>query len=193
MNDTSEEPSSNADSQAEEQSPGKLHPRVARLRLATAKDYQAHLGFARRALQLLGEDASQLDLLLLKARGYVDKYTAIADGRIEPRRRPPIQRRWSRNDPPRPQFFLCLDECGSQDIRPHKDPYPAFCVSGVIISEEKYLGIDRDWKTWKATWLDSPDDIVHEPDVRKCTGEFYRAVTATENRDSRRARMDRGS
>jgi hypothetical protein len=152
----------------------KPHPRVARVRLAAAKDYHAHLCFARRARLQLGEDVSDLDDLLTKARGLIDRFSALAEGHIEGRRRPPKQRQWTDKSAPRRQFFLCIDECGSHHINPMGDRFPAFALSGVFIDYDKYRAVDRTWKTWKSSWLGSPGIVVHEPEVRRRTAHFYR-------------------
>lgn len=151
-----------------------LHPRIARQRLAFARDMQAHLSFARRALVQLDRDVAGVDNLLAEAAGLIEKYTALAEGRIEGRRRPPQQRSWTRSDPPRRQFYLCLDECGSHKMHPQGDKFTAFGLSGIFIDAEMYPSLDRRWKTWKANRLGSPEVIVHEPDVRKRNAPFYR-------------------
>ena len=150
------------------------HPRVARTRLADARDYQDHLAAARRARLRLGEDVADLDALLARAGGHVDRYTALAEGRVEGRRRPPVQRPWKEDDPPRRRYLLCIDECGSHQINPRGDRFPVFGLCGVIIDEERYLALDRDWQRWKANWLGSPKIIVHEPEVRGREGRFHR-------------------
>lgn len=167
-------------------SPDRPHPRVARARLAAAKDYQAHLCFARRARLLIDSNTEDLDRLLADARGLVDRYAALSDGHIEGRRRPPIQKLWTPDDPPRKQYYLCIDECGSHKMHPAGDKFPAFGLSGIFINDERYLAIDRLWRTWKAKWLGSPNKVVHEPDVRGRGGVFYRAesVDQTELIDS---------
>lgn len=153
----------------------KLPPRVARERLADALDYQALLTLTRRARLRLGSDDAALDPFLAEARRSVDRYTALAEGRVEGRRRPPVQQEWRETDPPRRQYILCLDECGSHQINPRGDRFPAFGLCGVIIDEEQYVAFDRAWKRWKATWLRDPRYVVHEPELRGREGRYHRA------------------
>lgn len=150
----------------------KIHPRAARLKLARAQDYLAHLEFARRAKTRLDNDTAQLDEEMIRARNAVQKYSAWADARIDPRRRLPVILP-SEDSPPRREYLLFLDECGIHPLSPDSDQFPLFCLCGVIVDVERYATFDRLWKTWKAKWLGSRRVIVHEPDVRKRSHHFH--------------------
>lgn len=150
----------------------KIHPRAARLKLARAQDYLAHLEFARRAKMRLDGDTSQLDDEIVRARNLVHKYGGWADARIDKRRRVPAMLQTSES-PPRHEYLLFLDECGIHPLSPESDQFPLFCLCGIIVDAERYGTFDRVWKTWKAKWLGSPHVIVHEPDVRKRSHHFH--------------------
>ena len=54
------------------------------------------------------------------------------------------------------------------------DPaFPIFCLCAVIVSRDDFASFDRRWKTWKAEWLKSWQERVHEPDVRRRSRRFY--------------------
>ena len=157
----------------------KMNPRAARIKLAEAQDYLAFLEFARRAKVRLDGETAALDAEILSARNAVIKYAGWADARIEPRRRTPATVP-GEHSPPRPEYYLFLDECGTHSLLPINDPFPVFCLCGVIVDAERYKTFDRLWKIWKAEWLGSPHVRVHEPYVRKRVREFHDGDAARE-------------
>ena len=150
----------------------KVHPRAARIKYARAKDYLAHLEFARRAKIRMDGDESCLKDELVRARDDVRRYAKWADARIEPRKRFPVKERLDTDPPPR-RFYLFLDECGTHPLTPQDDPFSMFCLNGIVVDLERFAAFDRIWKTWKAKWLGSAHELVHEPDVRKRRRTFY--------------------
>ena len=149
-----------------------MHPRAARIKLARAQDYLAHLEFARRAKSRLDQETTWIDAEIMEARNTVLNYSGWADARIDPRRKLPVVLTTEKS-PPRRQYMLFLDECGNHSLRPDGDQFPYFCLSGVIVDAERYATFDRQWKTWKSTWLKNPNIVVHEPDVRKRSDSFH--------------------
>lgn len=153
-------------------SPERLHPRAARIKLAEAQDYLAHLEVARRAKLRLDGATASLDDEIVRARNAVVRLGEAANARIEQRRRtlgkpvPAVE--------PRPECMLFLDECGNHNLSPERDPFPVFCLCGIIVAAERYDAFDALWKGWKARWLGSPHTRVHEPDVRHRSHTFYR-------------------
>jgi hypothetical protein len=157
----------------------KLHPRAARSKLVKAQACLAHLEAARRAQLGHGGDCSAIDEAIVRARNEVLKLAGWAEERMEPRRRVPVVQR-TEHSPPRRRFLIFLDECGVHTLDPDNDPFPVFCLSAVLIDAEKYLAVDRAWKTWKATWLGSWQHRVHEPDARRRSHFFHHDDPATE-------------
>jgi hypothetical protein len=149
-----------------------LHPRAAKQRLAHAKDYLAHLELARRSKQQLDGESTIVDQEIAAATITVMRLSGRSGERIEQRRRVPI-RDWSEDSAPRPEYLLFLDECGSHPLTPSSEKFPVFCLCGVIIDAERYRYVDRLWKTWKANWLGSARELVHEPDVRRRSHRFH--------------------
>jgi len=54
------------------------------------------------------------------------------------------------------------------------DPFPVFCLCGIIVNRDHFAAFDRRWRTWKAHNLGSALVEVHEPNVRKRSKEFHR-------------------
>ena len=168
MSDEGEPKTSDADAP-----PGKMHPRAARIKFAEAQDYSSHLEFARRAKFRLDGDTTLLDEEIIRARNVVVRYSTCADARIEPRRHTP-SKVVSEHDP-RPEYHLFLDECGVHNLRPEKDPFPVFCLCGVIVAADRYETFDTLWKAWKARSLGSPHARVHDRKVRHRSDLFQRS------------------
>jgi hypothetical protein len=150
----------------------RMHPRAARIKLAQAQDYLAHLEFALRAKTKLDGNTSLLKDEIVHARNLVKRFSGWADARIDPRRRLPVVLQ-GENSPPRREYTLFLDECGLHSMNDQPGPFPVFCLCGIIVDSERYLTFDRLWKSWKARWLGSPRVIVHEPEVRRRSNHFY--------------------
>lgn len=149
-----------------------IHPRAARLKLAAAQNYLAYLELARRERMKLAGEATVLDAELTGARLAVENLSVIADARIDPRRRLP-KREAIDDVRGRPEYLLFLDECGSHVLQQEHDPFPVFCLCGIIVDASTYPSLDRKWKAWKQRWLQSRRVIVHEPDLRKLSGRFF--------------------
>lgn len=149
-----------------------LHPRVARLKLEKAQRLIYHLDAARRTLDQLGEDSSVLDEVITNTRKSVDRFEHFANGRIESRRR------FKSTIRPQgvhvPEYYLCLDECGSHVPGSAHSNFPVFSLTGVIVSKDDYEAFDVIWKAWKTKHLGSPEIVVHEPEVRGCSANFRR-------------------
>lgn len=154
-----------------------LHPRVARVRMTTAREILRHLDRLEVLFEDVAEDLSHQDLtfdeLKTATLTALDRYEQIAHQRIEPRRRLGTHRDWSKSKTERNHYYLFLDECGHH--APNVDPnFPIFCVCGVIVHANEYDHLDREWRDWKLEYLGDANSIVHEPDVRKRTRNFYR-------------------
>lgn len=149
------------------------NPRAARYELERVRDLLSHLELAKVALRGVGYETTAIDTLIAEARVHAERLASAAGGRIDSRRR--VKR------PARPgharvsEYYLFLDECGNH-VPGYIDPkFPAFCLSGIIVSREAYEAFDVVWKAWKTRYLGAPDQLTHEPDVRTCSGKFHRA------------------
>ncbi len=165
------------------ETPERMHPRAARAKLAEAQDYLAHLEFARRAKLRLDGTTAALDEEIVRARNAVVRFSDLANARIEQRRR--TAARPVSAVSPRPECCLFLDECGNHNLRADDDPFPVFCLCGIIVAAERYDAFDALWKGWKARRLGSPHARVHEPKVRHCSAAFYR-----KDAEEQRERLD---
>lgn len=149
-----------------------MHPRAARVKAALTQDYLAHLGFARQAKLLLDGDTTHVDAEIAAARVALQRYSGWAGERIELRHQVPVVK-WSEESAPRPEYWLFLDECGVHPLIAAGDPFPVFCLCGIIVNRDQYAAFDRVWRTWKAKRLGSALVRVHEPDVRRRSRQFH--------------------
>jgi len=150
----------------------RLHPRAARVKLEKAQRLFRHLDVVKNGLAEFGEDPAALDSLLANLRRSMDRLEFFSDGRIEPRTRfKPVIRPEGGHVP---EYLLCLDECGSHVPSSAYGKFPVFCLSGIVISKDDYIELDTLWKAWKMRHLGSLDIVVHEPEVRGCSGSFRR-------------------
>lgn len=166
-------PDNTTEDATESDNPEPLSPRLARQKLAIARDQLAFLEFARRARVRLGEDTQGLDVQLQEARVLVVKLGALADARIDGRKKLPRATRSAIH--PRREYLLFLDECGTHDPSSVRDRFPVFCLCGVIVQANHYSAFDKAWKAWKRRWLGSSSVCVHEPDVRTRSFRFFDA------------------
>ncbi len=151
-----------------------LHPRAARKRLAVAHDYLCHLELALRAGRILGYGTENLNSEISRVSQEIPKLERRKGERIEPRRRVPTVQR-NQSSPPRAEYLMFIDECGSHPLFQPNDPFPVFCLCGVIVDRDTYPVFERIWKTWKAEFIGGPAQLVHEPDVRRRSRHFYSA------------------
>ena len=156
-----------------------LHPRAAKQRLPHAKDYLGHLELARRSKQMLDGDSAVIDREIESATKTVMQLSGRAGERIEPRRKVPVKS-WSEDSAPRHEYFLFLDECGSHPVNSPSDRFPVFCLCGIIVDVDRYRTVDRQWKMWKARWLGSARELVHEPEVRRRSNKFHNSDMSKE-------------
>lgn len=97
----------------------------------------------------------------------LQKFRASAGGRIVPRRRP------SKPGPdPGVECTIYLDECGSHIIESN-DGYEVFVLAAVIIPNDGYPRLDRQWNQCKVETFGSRSRRIHEPDVRRRMGSFW--------------------
>lgn len=149
------------------------HPRAARIKLSKVEMIQRHLEQAQSGLSYLGLGDAALHEALSQTQQMRDRLAFIAKERIEPRKRfPKVIRPEGAHIP---EYYLCLDECGSHVKESTTSAFPVFCLSGVIIAKAQYETIDGRLKDWKTLHLGSPSVILHEPDIRTCSGPFYRS------------------
>ena len=143
-----------------------LPPRAARLLLAEAEDYLAHLDRARHHGLALGLDVTTLEEQIRRGRAEVSRYADLSAHRLDARRRPGKEKQWKETDT-RSQYMLCIDECGSYQLHPDGDPFPVFCVCGVIIQRNQYDVLQGRLNEWKERWFGSSEVVIHEPGLRK--------------------------
>ncbi len=145
-------------------------PRAARIQLNRVDDLLAHLRMSRLALLELEHDTSSVDTLIQEVTSHKNLIHQVSKLPAESRvRQPP---RVVNDLEIRPTYTLYMDECGSHVTSPINSTFPVFCLSGVVIADDDYLQMDRNWKNWKQKVLGSWDVIVHEPDVRHRTHKF---------------------
>ncbi|MGH2559905.1 MAG: DUF3800 domain-containing protein, partial [Thermomicrobiales bacterium] len=99
------------------------------------------------------------------------KFAGLADARIQPRKRT-AARVWPVGID-RPEYVLFLDECGVHNLDLAKDPFPVFCLCGVIVAADRYDAFDALWKGWKTQWLGDPKICIHETEVRHRSNWFH--------------------
>lgn len=157
----------------------KLHPRAARTKVLQARDCLAYLEFARRAKLELDGNCDAIDGGITELTNVVYALSEQAGERIQPRNKVRVTHR-TEHSPPRHQYLIFLDECGTHSLDIRDDPFPVFCLCAVIVDREKYGTFDRQWKAWKSRWLGSWQIRVHEPDIRKRSREFHGADKAYE-------------
>ncbi|MGC4192850.1 MAG: DUF3800 domain-containing protein [Thermomicrobiales bacterium] len=150
--------------------------RAARIKLERADRILSHLKAAKGICDEIDSPAlrTAIDALIQGLTPRRSRYQSLADGRIEPRDR--FKRQVRPEGVRIPEYVLCLDECGSHVPQAALSRFPAFCVSGVILSKDAYETTDVLWKAWKAEYLGNPSIIVHEPEVRGCSGHFRRST-----------------
>lgn len=146
---------------------------MARAKRAELYDYIAHLEFARRAKLRFGATTESIEVEQAWAYTEINRLNQVCGERIEPRRKLP--KSILPTGEKRPEYHLFLDECGNHRVNPLRDPFPIFCLAGVIVPVDSYDDFDREWKNWKADHLGGDHVLVHEPDVRHRVKGFYRA------------------
>jgi hypothetical protein len=67
---------------------------------------------------------------------------------------------------------IYLDECGSHSVG-SPDPFGAFALAAVIVSEADQGVFDKLWRQWKQGSFNNPDAMIHEPDVRHAKRHFF--------------------
>lgn len=92
---------------------------------------------------------------------------AKAGGSVAPRRRP------KKSAAPTTKCMVFIDECGSHSFADNSS-FGAFVLAAVIVPQSDYAQFDSEWKQWKKDRLGSPDKIVHEPDIRRHGGPFFK-------------------
>jgi len=153
-----------------------ISPRGARIKLERVDRLISHLVSAQHICDEIGTSQTRdaIQVLLEALAPQRARLQSLAEGRIEPRGRFPKQVR------PEgaliPEYILSLDECGSHVPQAASSDFPVFCVSGVILSKDTYEATDVLWKAWKTEHLGSPGIVVHEPEVRGCSGNFRRST-----------------
>jgi hypothetical protein len=69
--------------------------------------------------------------------------------------------------------ILFLDESGDHSLKKIDDQYPVFCLAGVIIDENDYVGkVSPTLDQMKLKYWQSADVILHSRDIRKCLPPF---------------------
>jgi hypothetical protein len=134
--------------------------RIARIQLERQDEYVALLRRAAALRAEAGQSNEVLDVLLEAGQTEQRKLLEKAGGRIFPRKRPT-----GRLPALEDACMVFLDECGSHDL--HARGFPIFCLVAVIVRESQWQDIDARWRSWKEEHLDSPDAVVHEPDIRR--------------------------
>lgn len=151
------------------------NPRAARYELERVRDLLSHLELTRVSLIDVGHGTGGIDGLIGEARVQVERLEAVAGGRIDSRRK--TKRPVRPSNAPIPEYYLFLDECGTHVPGYIDAKFPAFCLSGVVVAKSDYEAFDVVWKAWKTKHLGGPEQLMHEPNVRSCSGKFYRADT----------------
>jgi hypothetical protein len=150
-------------------------PRVAQQQLARMEIAVHYLEHAQRLRRESGyADEPDLKGAIKRAKDACLSLRAKSEGRIVKRRRP-------RSNPTAETCWIYLDECGQHVVSAHDD-FAVFVLAAVIIRESDRERVETEWRLWKAEYLGSADEIVHEPDIRRGDGPFYgeRATAAIE-------------
>lgn len=141
--------------------------RIAARRLDQHEQYLALLRQAQR-IRLNIHAPDTLADIIASGQSELQGLRALAGGRIAPRRRP----HRTSNDPAN-KCRIFIDECGSHFLAEDSE-FGAFVLAAVIVPDIDHPRLDQQWKQWKSNRLGSADKIIHEPNIRRCTGPFYK-------------------
>lgn len=138
--------------------------RVAARMHEASLNYQAMLAIARRIRLDMGKDAEIVASAIRQAEDEFAAIIARVGGKIVGRARPAAASTET--------FTVYVDECGQHSLRA-KDPFKAFAVAAVIVSDKDADSFDRTWKAWKRDNLGSEEKLVHEQDIRSKHKSFW--------------------
>lgn len=141
--------------------------RIAAQRLDQHERYLALLQQAQR-IRLNCNLPDTLTATIAAGQSELQGLRAKARGPIAPRRRP----KRTGTDPTK-ECRVFIDECGSHSLADNTS-FGAFILAAIIVPYSDYAEFDGQWKQWKKDILGAPDKIVHEPNLRKCNGPFFK-------------------
>ncbi len=139
--------------------------RVAVKRLEQHERYLTLLAHAQR-IRLNSKAPDQLKTVITSGQDELQGLRSQANQKIQPRRRPKKPRN------PLDRCLIFIDECGTSSLAA-PDPFNAFVVAAIIIREEDYPKLNKQWKRWKHWNLGSAKKTIHEPDLRRGIGPFF--------------------
>ncbi|HTV92210.1 MAG TPA: DUF3800 domain-containing protein [Verrucomicrobiae bacterium] len=112
-----------------------------------------------------GLDAELAKRALQQAEDELHELEKTIGGRIEHRKKPKVNSADT--------CSIYIDECGAHSLTAKED-FGAFCLAAVIVRDADLDVFEAKWKRWKLTHLGSESRKVHEPNVRRRNGPFYK-------------------
>ena len=70
------------------------------------------------------------------------------------------------------KYYLFLDESGDHGLGNIDPTFPVFVLSGILISEENYEILNKQFNGLKNKHWGEKKVILHSRDIRKCEKEF---------------------
>lgn len=141
--------------------------RIAARRLDQHEQYLVLLRQAQRIRLNINAPDTLADIIAA-GQSELQGLRALASGRIAPRRRPQQM-----SNAPRNKCRIFIDECGSHFLADDSE-FAAFVLAAVIVPDADYPRLEEQWKRWKNDCLGSSDKLIHEPNIRRCSGPFYK-------------------
>jgi hypothetical protein len=138
--------------------------RVAQQRLGRQQALVNNLRAARRLRENNGLNPALVLPALQQAEDELTELQKLTGGRIEHRKKAKVNSSET--------CTIYIDECGAHSLTAKED-FKAFCLAAVIVKDTDVEVFEAKWKRWKSLNLRSESRVVHEPEVRKRTGNFY--------------------
>ncbi len=138
--------------------------RIAKMRLDQHERYLSLLYHAQR-IKLNSGDPDTLASIIASGQAELQGMRVRAGSSVPRRRRP------KKAIEPTKKCLVFIDECGASSLMA-PDAFGAFVIAAVIVREEDYPKLNKQWKQWKHDNLGSAKKIVHDPDIRSGRGSF---------------------